>query len=100
MVDTLASSIANVARLSNLVPGNTYDATVTALNDYGESQASDSLQIHAGMVPSRILFIQRVSSTTTSVTFEWKYPESNGGLSLTNFNYYFDAGQSGTFVQG
>lgn len=37
VVDTLASSIANVARLTNLVPGHTYDATVTALNDYGES---------------------------------------------------------------
>lgn len=36
------------------------------------------------------------SSTTTTITVGFSYPESNGGLSLTKYTVYLDVGQTGT----
>ena len=72
-----------------------YTGTVTALNLIGEGIASNSLTIHTGMVPSKITSLVWESSTTTSISFRWILPDSNGGLSLQKFKLYIDVGQTG-----
>ena len=87
--------MSNIVTLTGLQPGTVYSATVTATNVIGESVPSDPLTIYTGMVPSKITSLVWESSTTTSITFRWILPESNGGLSLQKFKLYVDVGQTG-----
>ena len=52
--DSAPRALANIYTLSNLVTGNSYDVTVKAVNEIGESTPSNPLTIHAGVVPSQI----------------------------------------------
>ena len=89
-----------MAFISNLTTGMTYQATVTAVNEIGESPHSSQLALHAGTPPSKILTLLWESSSTTTVEFRWALPESNGGLPISSFRLYVDVGQTGAAVEG
>ena len=93
--DSAGHSVSTVATLSGLRTGTVYSAHVTATNVIGESSKSAPLTINTGMVPSQITSLRWQSSTSTSITFEWELPESNGGLSLLSFTIYVDVGRTG-----
>lgn len=81
-----------------MTTGHVYTATVKAVNEIGVSgHSSPPLTLYTGYVPSKITYLVWEDSTTTSVEFRWKLPESNGGLSLTKFKCYIDVGQTGSF---
>lgn len=93
--DSEGQALSNIATLAGLRTGSVYSATVTAINEIGESSASDPLTIYTGIAPSKITYLVWESSTTTSVTFRWALPEFNGGLSLQKFKLYIDVGKTG-----
>jgi hypothetical protein len=95
--DTGAQALTNMITLNDLTTGNTYDVTVRAVNEIGESDASNVLEIYAGTVPSKIQYLDWHDSSVNSVTVRWQLPETNGGLTLTKFTLYIDIGQSGTY---
>jgi hypothetical protein len=86
------SSLANVATVRQLTVGSNYAISVTAVNEIGESVASESLNYSAGIAPSKIEVLSWEASSTTSVTVKWELPEFNGGLPLTHFSVYYDIG--------
>ena len=88
--DSAGKTLATVATIEGLETGAVYEATVTAVNVIGESQHSSSITLYAGKVPSKIRTLVWESSTSTSVTFRWTLPESNGGLSIDKFLIYVD----------
>lgn len=97
MYNTQQQALTNIAFVDSLVEGHVYDIHVTAVNEIGESLASNYLVVHAGVIPSKIRSLRWESSTTTSVTVRWQLPESNGGLQLSQFTLYYDIGQTGSF---
>lgn len=97
--NTGSASLTNIATLTGLSVGQTYIVTVTAVNQIGESVASNQLTINAGITPSQITSLTWEASTTISVTVKWILPASNGGLSLTKFSLYYDIGQTGVFTE-
>lgn len=50
--DTQGSALTNLVTLTGLQTGATYQATVRAVNEIGESLSSNSLTIHIGVQPS------------------------------------------------
>jgi hypothetical protein len=52
--DSKQQARTNIVTLKDLVSSNTYQVTVTALNEIGESLHSLPLTIYAGTVPSKI----------------------------------------------
>ena len=52
--DTGRGAITNLVTIRGLVTGHTYNLTVRSVNVIGESQASNSLTVHAGVAPSQI----------------------------------------------
>jgi len=50
--NTLDQSLTNIAFVSDLITGHTYQISVAAFNVIGESLASNELTVHAGVVPS------------------------------------------------
>jgi len=69
--DSSDFSLTQIATLRDLEVGSTYTVTVRAFNEIGESADSNSLVIYAGVVPSKIDYLEWEASTTTSVTFRW-----------------------------
>lgn len=96
--DTGCTAITNIVTLTKLKTGFTYTVTVTSVNQIGESQASNQIQVNVGVAPSQISNLQWSASTTTSVTVSWGLPQSTGGLMLTKFTVYYDVGQTGVFT--
>lgn len=92
MFDTTGKALVTSATIRGLEVSRTYIATVTATNEIGESLSSTSLTIHVGILPSKIVNVTLESSTTTSIFLRWNFPESNGGLSLTQYTVYLDVG--------
>ena len=90
--DTETHALSNIATLTGLRTGHTYRATVTATNAIGEGQPSAALTIYTGVVPSKIIHLAWKDSSQTWVEFKWMLPVSDGGLSLSKFRIYFDAG--------
>jgi hypothetical protein len=95
--DTGRKALTNLITLVGLETGNSYQVTVRQVNEIGESDDSNILTVHAGIVPTKIQSLLWETSTSTSVTVKWTQPESNGGLSLTQFTLYYDVGQTGTY---
>lgn len=98
MYDTGRRALTNQVTISNLITGNQYKLAVTAVNAIGESLPSSWIAIYAGMAPSQITSLQRLSSDTTSVTIKWMSPQSKGGLPLTKFTVYYDVGLTGNYL--
>lgn len=69
--DTTKYAITTIASIKGLKSGSSYKATVKAVNAIGESLDSNILNIHAGTVPSKIMQVALVSSSTSSIKFEW-----------------------------
>lgn len=97
--DSASQALTNIVTLNDLVAGNSYKVTVTAVNAIGESNPSVFLTIYAGTVPSKIKTLVWQDSNTTSITVRWDAPSSNGSLSLTKFVLYIDEGRTGTPTQ-
>ncbi len=93
--DTTDNALVLETTVSGLIVGALYKATVTATNEIGESLSSSALTIHVGIIPSKIKNVRLESSTTTSIFLRWDFPESNGGLALTQYTVYLDVGQTG-----
>jgi len=98
MFDSASYALTTRATISGLVLGNSYTATVRAVNAIGESADSGSITVHAATLPSKIQSVTLLSSTTTSIKIQWATPASNGGMSLTQYTVYHDAGQTGSFT--
>ena len=93
--DSAGQALSNIATLTGLQTGTVYQATVTAINEIGESLHSTPLTVYTGTIPSKITSLVWESSTPTSIEFRWTLPESNGGLSILKFKLYVDIGQTG-----
>jgi hypothetical protein len=93
--DTTDNALVYETTVSGLTLGALYKATVTATNEIGESLSSSPLTIHVGILPSKIKNVRLDSSTTTSIFLRWDFPESNGGLALSEYTVYLDVGQTG-----
>jgi len=52
--DTGRGAISNLVTIRGLVTGLSYNLTVHAVNVIGESLASNTLTVHAGVAPSQI----------------------------------------------
>ena len=95
--DSTKAALTTTTSITGLIVGSQYLVTVTAVNAIGESNPSSALTVNVGTVPSKISEVTLQSSTSTTFTIQWPYPQSNGGLSLTQFTVYLDEGQTGTF---
>jgi hypothetical protein len=76
---------------SGLTVGTTYDFSVTAINDIGESPAS-KLSLVASSPPSKTSSPTWVASTPTSVTIEAPTPSFDGGSEILNYVFTRDNG--------
>lgn len=83
-----------------LVLGHSYEVSVAAVNDIGESDKSDDvLTLHTGIVPTKLTGISaphHKSSSATEIVIEWLPPAYNGGTPLIEYRVYYDVGQTGT----
>lgn len=52
--DSASFALTTITTITGLVTGSSYTATVRAVNVIGESEDSNELILHAGMVPSKI----------------------------------------------
>jgi hypothetical protein len=71
--------------LSNLADGTTYNVSVIARNDIGESTASSTTFTTAG-VPAAPLSVTAVSGGNNSSVISWRAPTSNGGSTILNYD--------------
>ena len=94
--DTIKYAITTITTIKGLTSGSSYKATVKSVNAIGDSFNSNILNIHAGTVPSKIMQVALVSSSTSSIKFEWENSQSNGGLPISKYSVYLDVGQTGT----
>lgn len=80
-----------------LSTGFYYQFKVRAVNVAGKSDySSASSLIITALAPSVPLNLDLTSRTSTSITFNWNAPLSNGGLELTGYKIYM-ATSSGSF---
>lgn len=61
---------------------------MSAINDVGESSQSAEVSFLASDLPDAPSKPTLVSSTTTSVTFEWEPPSDNGGSTIEKYEIY------------
>lgn len=66
--NTGSASLTNIVTITGLSVGQTYIVSVKAVNQIGESGASNLLSINAGVAPSQITSLTWEASSTTSVT--------------------------------
>jgi titin len=79
--------------------GESYGIRVSALNDVGESQASDSVHIIAAQVPDAPTNLITSAASDVSVTIEWQDPSYDGGSPVTDYKVYWNEGvDEGPFV--
>ena len=96
--DSTGYALVTRTTITGLNVGSTYLVTATSTNIIGEGLPCSPLTVYAGTIPSKVLNITLASSTTTSLYIVWNFPESNGGLSLTQYTVYLDVGQTGSFT--
>ncbi len=65
-----------------------------AVNFIGSGPLSKVLIVVASAIPQPPVELRRVSSTFSTVTFEWKENSDNGGAAVTDYKVYFDQGNS------
>jgi predicted phage tail protein len=83
----------------NLSPaGITMNYKVTAVNDIGESEMTDSISIILGTVPQMPSAPVKVSATRQSIKVKWDLPD-NGGTPITKYNVYINSGTGGQYIQ-
>jgi Fibronectin type III domain len=79
--------------------GTTYQVTVLAYNDVGNSPRSDSVLIIAGRVPTAPINVRLLSQNATSITIVWTTPD-NGGSPITTYKIFSDSNSNGvTFTE-
>jgi hypothetical protein len=85
--------------LTGLIPGDSYQIQIAALNDIGEGDRSQISTFRAAVEPAQIQNVVHYSSTGTSITFAWTAPSSNGAAI---YSYEGEvagvAGADGTFT--
>lgn len=79
------------SKSSELTPGNYYQFTVTAVNEVGASEYSDTITVMAASVPSAPSSFSTVAQSTTSITISWTEPD-NGGTAITDYEIDWDQG--------
>lgn len=75
-----------------LIPGQTYNYQVQAVNLEGKGPFSISAVGTAAEKPSEPINFKIVTQSKTLVSFEFEPPVSDGGLSITEYNIYEDDG--------
>ena len=90
------------AVVSDLVLGQSYQVTVSAMSSIGEGAlSSPALDLHTGLVPWRLAGLSAprlAASTATSITLGWLPPTYSGGARLVEYLVHWDIGQTGTFA--
>lgn len=88
---TSSSSITSPLRISGLTNGTQYSVTIRAKNSVGYSSAPNSSSVTPATNPSSPSITSLVTSAG-SVSINFSAPQSNGGLSITNYQYQLDGG--------
>jgi len=80
-------------------PGETFQLTVVAINQIGQSTESSIFSVIAATIPDAPTNLTRnqASTSKTQVAFTWTAGPSNGGSVVIDHNIYWDQG-TGTFV--
>ena len=79
--------------LTDLIPGQSYYARVSALNDFGYSQPRASLPVSVKALkqkPDIPTNVQLVVNSGTSLKLIWNHPESDGGETITKYRVEWD----------
>ena len=78
-------------------PGITLTYKVSAFNDIGEGELSESVSIILGTVPATPAAPTLIESTQTTIEVEWIAPD-NGGTAITNYFVQINSGSGNTYV--
>ena len=78
--------------VTGVTPGVRYSFKVVAVDDNGESPASDPLVVYACEAPGSPDAPVRTGGTATRITLSWKPPSDTGGCPLTQFKLMRDSG--------
>lgn len=73
--------------------------TVQAINYNGPSEASDPAYFIICRAPSQFAAPTMPEVTRTTMTLEWRAPESDGGCPITSFYLYADDGAGGSYSE-
>ena len=95
--DTGSSGLALKSTLTNLTTGDNYTLVVRAVNFWGESTNSNSLQVTIGTKPSASNPPILSTSTSTSISLIIKTSSDNGGVPISSYTVYYDENQTGVF---
>ena len=71
-----------------------YYFRIQAINDVGESELSDPLQVLAAIPPTAPLNLTMVEPGAGSIQLSWTPPADNGGSVLTAYYFYYQKYQS------
>lgn len=82
-----------ITQTHGLVTGSIYAFEVIATNAVGDSLASGRLlDIMAAKLPTPPQDPTLVSSTSTTINFDWFDPDNDGGSPITDFEVYWNNG--------
>lgn len=95
--DTGSGGLSLKTTLANLTTGDVYTLVIRAVNYWGESADSASLQVTIGTKPSSPSSPVLSTSTSTSITLTIKTSSDNGGVPISAYTVYYDEGQTGTY---
>lgn len=80
-----------------LTSGVTYQFYVLAVNEVGQSERSDNIEIKAATTPSKITDFAITYQSMFKLSVEWS-PAHDGGDSITDFKVYWDNGEGASFI--
>ena len=78
-------------RSSGLLAGVTYSFKVRAINDVGESDFSEVLEVIAGTIPGQTPTPTKFSADINHIEIRWE-AASDGGSDITDYKVYWDSG--------
>ena len=90
MADTILSLTYTLS--IGIVPGNTYNFKVLAVNSVGQGPLSPLVSRLAATVPNPPTNLQIISQSTTSISFFGSEASNNGGSIVTDFQVWWNAG--------
>ena len=79
------------SKSSELTPGYNYQFAVTAINQVGTSDCSDTITVMAASAPSAPSSFSTDAQSTTSITISWVEPD-DGGTSITDYEIDWNQG--------
>ena len=77
---------------TGLVTSQVYDFRVIAVNDVGQSVASEPSSLIIATIPSASGQPVKISNTMSSVTIEWTEPVDDGATPITDYHVQMDSG--------